>query len=91
MSCGNHHETDCSDVLDLVDEFLDNEIDWDRRAQIAVHLDECSPCLKQYGLEQAVKQLVNRACGCGPAPEHLRVEIVTRLRQISITYRTYGD
>ena len=26
-----------------------------RRARITNHLDECGPCLKQFGLEQAVK------------------------------------
>lgn len=91
MSCGQPHETDCSDVLDMVDEFLDGEIDGDRRVLIAAHLEECSPCLRQFGLEHAVKQLVHRSCGGGPAPESLRVQIVTRIRQISISYRTYEE
>jgi len=75
----------------MVDEFLDGEIDWDRKALIAAHLEECSPCLRQFGLLQAVKQLVHRSCGCGPAPDSLRVQIVTRIRQVSISYRTYGE
>ncbi|MHB1211749.1 MAG: mycothiol system anti-sigma-R factor [Candidatus Nanopelagicales bacterium] len=91
MSCGNPHATDCHDVLAMVDEFLDQELDTERRALIAEHLDECGPCLRQFGLDQAVKSLVHRSCGCAPAPEHLRVEIVTRIRQISITYRSYGE
>ena len=90
MSCGNPHETDCSDVLALVYGFLDDEVDAEDRRRIAQHLDECAPCLRQFALEQAVKSLVNRSCGCEPAPEHLRVQIVTRLRQISITYRSAG-
>ena len=73
----------------MVDEFLDGELDDDRRALIVAHLDECGPCLQQYGLEKAVKQLVHRSCGCAPAPDRLRVQIVTRIRQISITYRSY--
>lgn len=93
MSCGRPHETDCSDVLSLVYDFLDGEVSDDDRARIAQHLDECSPCLRQYGLEQAVKSLVHRSCACEPAPERLRIQIVTRIRQISITYRSteYGD
>jgi mycothiol system anti-sigma-R factor len=86
MSCGNPHEQDCSDVLSLVYDFLDGEIDDAMRARIANHLDECGPCLKQFGLEQAVKALVHRSCTCEPAPESLRVQIVTRIRQVSITY-----
>ena len=88
MSCGNPHERDCSDVLALVYGFMDGEIDESDRAQITQHLDECGPCLRQYGLERAVKELVHRSCGCAPAPEALRIQIVTRIRQISITYRS---
>ncbi|MBK9738545.1 MAG: mycothiol system anti-sigma-R factor [Actinobacteria bacterium] len=86
MSCGNPHEQDCSEVLALVYGFLDGEIDDEMRRSIAQHLDECGPCLQQYGLESAVKALVHRSCSCEIAPEHLRVQIVTRIRQISITY-----
>ncbi len=88
MSCGNPHERDCSEVLALVYGFLDGEIDDTNRAGIAQHLDECSPCLRQYGLEQAVKALVHRSCACEHAPDTLRVQIVARIRQISITYRS---
>lgn len=91
MSCGNPHSTDCRDVLAVVDEYLDGELDEARREAIVQHLDECAPCLRQYGLERAVRALVSRSCGCAPAPEHLRVEIVTRIRQISITYRSTGQ
>jgi mycothiol system anti-sigma-R factor len=88
MSCGKPHETDCSDVLALVYTFLDGEADDADRGRIAHHLDECSPCLRQYGLEQAVKALVNRSCACEHAPDHLRIQIVARIRQVSITYRS---
>jgi mycothiol system anti-sigma-R factor len=90
MSCGNPHETDCSEVLALVYGFLDDEVDVADRSRIAQHLDECSPCLRQFALEQAVKSLVNRSCACEQAPDRLRIQIVTRIRQISITYRTSG-
>lgn len=85
MSCGNPHDKDCSEVLAMVYDFLDGELDDDGRMQIAKHLDECGPCLRQYGLEQAVKALVHRSCACN-APETLRVQIVTRIRQVSVTY-----
>ncbi len=86
MSCGNPHETPCSDVLEAVYDYLDGEIDDTRRALIVQHLDECGPCLQQFGLEQAIKSLVHRSCACESAPDHLRVQIVARIRQVSITY-----
>ena len=59
--------------------FLDGEIDDEGRAQIRQHLDECGPCLRQFGLEQEVKLLVARCCGGDRAPESLRVRIVARI------------
>ena len=91
MSCGNPHATDCREVLSMVYDFLDGEVTDVDHQRIVQHLDECGPCLRQYGLEQAVKALVNRSCTCEHAPEHLRVQIVTRIRQISVTYRTTSD
>jgi len=91
VSCGNPHETDCREVLALVYDFLDGEADDADRARIAQHLDECGPCLRQFGLEQAVKSLVHRSCQCEQAPERLRVQIVARIRQVSITYRSSGS
>ena len=32
MSCGHPHETDCREVLAQLDEYLDGELDADRRA-----------------------------------------------------------
>lgn len=91
MSCGNPHATPCPDVLAMVYDFLDGEVSAADRERIVEHLDECGPCLRQYGLEQAVKALVHRSCACQQAPEHLRIQIVTRIRQISVTYRSTGD
>jgi len=31
--------------------------------QVRVHLDECGPCLREFGLEEAVKRLVHKHCG----------------------------
>ena len=63
MSCGDHHDTDCSEVLAAVYNFLDGEINDGERHVIRIHLDECSPCLRQFGIEQEVKALVARCCG----------------------------
>ena len=71
MSCGLPHETDCHDVLNEVYLYLDGEIDADRKRLIRDHLDECSPCLREFGIEQEVKVLVARRCGGDRAPETL--------------------
>ena len=63
VSCGEPHETDCREVLAEVYLYLDLECTDDRRDLIRHHLDECSPCLREYGIEQEVKALVARCCG----------------------------
>ena len=84
MSCGNPHEVPCAEVLDQVYVYLDGEIGPDECAKIREHLDECGPCLRQYGLDQAVKALVARSCGCDLAPEALRAKVVTRIREVRV-------
>jgi mycothiol system anti-sigma-R factor len=82
MSCGNPGDIDCNEVLDQVYEYLHQELDAERTASIHQHLDECGHCLQEYGLEEAVRDLVSRACQCSPAPEHLRQSILQRISTI---------
>jgi len=83
MSCGEPHETSCSEVLEAVYLYLDGEQDSVHRDGVRIHLDECSPCLRQYGLEQAVKALVARSCA-EAAPSELRERVLLRLQQVRV-------
>jgi mycothiol system anti-sigma-R factor len=82
VSCGEPHETDCREVLAEVYLYLDLECADDRRDLIRQHLDECSPCLREYGIEQEVKALVARCCGAETAPVQLRERLRLKLRQL---------
>ena len=73
----------CDDVLSHVFEFLDHETDDARRAVIAEHLDDCSPCLRQFGIEQEFKALVRRRCGGDAPPLGLRDRIKMQLTTVS--------
>ncbi len=84
MSCGKHHETDCRDVLSEVYLYLDLECSEDRRALIRTHLDECNPCLREYGIEQEVKALVARCCGAEKAPTELRDRLRLKLTELTV-------
>lgn len=79
MSCGEPHETDCSEVLDHLYEFLDREMPDSDCTKFEVHFGECSPCLEKYGLEQAVKKLVKRCCGQDDVPADLRSKVMGRI------------
>ena len=84
MSCGDPHETDCSDVLAEVYLYLDLECADDRRSLIRDHLDECSPCLREFGIEQEVKALVARCCGSELAPAELKDRLRLRLSELVV-------
>jgi mycothiol system anti-sigma-R factor len=86
MSCGNHHDTDCREVLDRVYEYLDGEMGDLDCAKVKQHLDECGPCLREYDLDDALKALIRRSCACEPAPEQLRVRILTRITQVRLQF-----
>jgi len=74
----------CDDVLSHVFEFLDHETDDARRAVIAEHLVDCSPCLRQFGIEQEFKALVRRRCGGDVPPPGLRDRIKLQLTTVSV-------
>ncbi len=83
MSCGNHHDKDCSEVLERVFSFIDNELPTADYSEIQVHLDECGPCLQKYDLERTVKTLVARSCS-ERAPAALRDKVLLRIRQVQV-------
>ena len=84
MSCGTPHDVDCSEVIEQVYLYLDGEIDEATRQKVRVHLDECSPCLRQFGIEQEVKALVARCCGGEAAPDTLKLRLIERLQQVRV-------
>ena len=73
----------CDDVLSHVFEFLDHETEPARRQVIAEHLEDCSPCLRQFGIEQEFKALVRRRCGGDTPPPGLRDRIKLQLTSVS--------
>jgi len=82
VSCGDPHDTDCGEVLADVFLYLDGEMSYERRDRIRHHLDECSPCLRKFGIEREVRALVARSCGNEIAPETLRDRVVLRLQEV---------
>lgn len=90
MSCGKHHETPCAEVLDHLYEYLDHELPDRDTAQVRQHMDECGPCLREYGLEEAVRSLVRRSCH-ESAPASLRTRVLLRIETIRIELRQPGS
>jgi mycothiol system anti-sigma-R factor len=88
MSCGKPHEVPCSEVLARVYSYLDGEMEDAGYGKIQQHLDECGPCLREYGLEELVKKLVNKCCGHEAAPGELRAKVLTRIATVRAEIET---
>lgn len=74
--------TGCGDVLAEVWLFLDQECDPTRRRVLQQHLDECAPCLAEYGIDEKLKALLARKCGGESAPAHLRERLRSQIRSV---------
>ena len=77
-------DADCREVLEEVYLYLDGELALEQRTMIKRHLDDCSPCLRKYGLEQDVRSLIARCCGGDRAPETLHQRIRARITEVTI-------
>ena len=85
MTGAEHDELDCSRARLQLYEYLDGEMGSDDCVRIREHLEHCGPCLKEYDLDQTLKALVRRSCGCEVAPTELRMQIMSRITTIDIT------
>ena len=74
---------DCSEYLEQIVYFLDNELDTADCVAVRAHLDGCNPCLEKYDLQRTMKALVARSCA-EPAPVELRQRVLFQIRQVQI-------
>jgi mycothiol system anti-sigma-R factor len=77
-------KVDCGVVLSEVYLYLDLECSDARRQLIKKHLDECTDCVHEYGIEHEVKALVARCCGAETAPKELRERLRMKLDQLVV-------
>jgi mycothiol system anti-sigma-R factor len=91
MTSGLPYFTSCADVLARVYEFIDHELAEADCAHIRQHLDECGPCLREFGLEQMVKDVVKRGCGSETVPQDLRSRVMYRLREVQVQVQVVSE
>lgn len=87
MSCGNHHELPCTDVLHAIVLYIDHEIEDEANVHaIEMHIQECPPCASRTAQEalinQQLKALLNRSCR-EEASERLRSNVSAIIQQSS--------
>ncbi len=66
----------CKEYLQRAYLFLDGEVlSETERADIQIHLEECTPCLDRYGLEQDLISLIGRLRTATPCPDALKMRL----------------
>jgi len=85
MSCGNHHNLPCTDVLHAIVLYIDHEIEDNESVHaIELQIQECQPCAARTAqeeiLNQQLKALLNRSCR-EEASEQLRRNVGAMIRQ----------
>jgi mycothiol system anti-sigma-R factor len=78
--------SECSDFLDQIVYFLDNELAAADCAMVRAHLDTCNPCLERFDLQRTVKSIVARSCS-EAAPDELRQRVMFRIREVQVRLR----
>lgn len=73
----------CREAIDTLYHFLDGELTAERRIEIAVHLQECSPCLDAFDFEADLKAVIARKCR-DQVPEALRQKVYLALMEASM-------
>ena len=65
----------CDEALHEIYHLLSGEIDDQKRAKIAAHLDECAPCAEPYDFYAELRKVVQQCCRDTAPPDLLaRIE-----------------
>jgi mycothiol system anti-sigma-R factor len=62
-------ESVCEKCEELLQPYLDRELDEGERREAEAHLSECGYCSKRYRFEESLRQFVRRACAEEMSPE----------------------
>lgn len=71
----------CREALDLLQDFLRQELTPEVEAAVTRHLAECRPCLLHRDFERNFLEALERAVGRERCPETVRERILAGLRE----------
>ncbi len=71
----------CNDVQNLVDAYMDDELDLVRVLEIEQHLQDCPDCAQLYKSRQSMRTAIHAGSFYHKAPAHLQKRIQSSLRQ----------
>jgi anti-sigma factor (TIGR02949 family) len=69
-------ETICEKCEELLQPYLDRELDDSERREAEVHLQDCGYCRKRYRFEASLRRYVRSACD-EPMPPELKAKLAS--------------
>ncbi|MEV7036607.1 mycothiol system anti-sigma-R factor [Amycolatopsis sp. NPDC051061] len=85
MCEGASDKVRCEEALADIYLLLDRECSTERDAALRAHIEDCPPCLEEYGIDEHIKQLLARKCGGDHAPAELKSRLRASIRQTVAT------
>ncbi|WIY05929.1 mycothiol system anti-sigma-R factor [Amycolatopsis mongoliensis] len=85
MCEGASDKVRCEEALADIYLLLDRECSPERDAALRAHIEDCPPCLEEYGIDEHIKQLLARKCGGDHAPAELKSRLRASIRQTVAT------
>jgi mycothiol system anti-sigma-R factor len=79
--------TDCAVVMAEVWMLLDGECSETETARLRYHLEQCPACLRHYGVEERIKNLIATKCSGEKAPERLVQRVRLEITRTTIIRR----
>ncbi len=73
-------EISCDDVLHEIEHFIHGELDPERSATLAEHLEGCAPCFHRAEFQRRLRDIVRSKCLQQKTPEHLVLRIRSAIR-----------
>ncbi len=67
---------ECLKILELLERYLDDEVETSVRVEIHRHLEVCPPCTDHSEFQRRLKEIIRDKCGCRVLPE----DLVERIR-----------
>lgn len=78
---------DCAVVMAEVWMLLDGECSETETARLRHHLEQCPACLRHYGVEERIKNLIATKCSGEKAPETLIQRVRLEISRTTIIRR----
>ena len=87
MTDPDEGHTDCAVVMAEVWMLLDGECTESETDRLRRHLEHCPDCLRHYGVEERIKNLIATKCSGEKAPDHLVARVRMEISRTTIIRR----